>query len=111
MGVPKYLRISTMKAELCSVGLWRDCTAEFLATFFLMAVQAALPLSWGKEGMGGPVQVGLGVGFIVATMAWALGDFGGGHINPAVSIAMVCSGKITIVRGMHIAKCLILTNL
>ncbi|ELT95009.1 hypothetical protein CAPTEDRAFT_46197, partial [Capitella teleta] len=50
--------------------------------------------------LGTVVQVGLGMGFVVATMAWALGDFGGGHINPAVSMAMVVRRSITIFRGV-----------
>ena len=100
MRVPKALRGETMKEEVCSGAFWRDVVAEFVATFMLMSVQAALPLSWDNGlVMGGPVQVGLGMGFIVCTMAWALGDFGGGHINPAVSVAMVVGCKITIVRG------------
>ena len=86
--------------ELQSATLWRDVAAEFVAMFMLMTVQAALPLQWGKPDlMGGPVMVSLGMGFIVATMAWALGDFGGAHINPAVSIGMLFSCKITLVRG------------
>ena len=40
------------------------------------------------------------MGFVVCGLAWTLGDFGGGHFNPAVSIAMAASMKITVFRGM-----------
>ena len=41
------------------------------------------------------------MGFIVATMAWTLGDFSGGHMNPAVSIAMAVLRKISVFRGKY----------
>lgn len=99
---PKNLQIVTMKQELHKQTFWRDNFAEFVMTFMLMSVQAALPLTWDSTpSWGSPVQVGLGVGFVVVAIGWALGDFGGGHINPAVSIAMMVCGKITPLRGKH----------
>ncbi len=85
--------------ELRSGSFWRDLVVELVATFMLMSVQAVLPLSWGDPNLGTAVQTGLGMGFIVATMAWSLGDFSGGHMNPAVTLAMVLGCKITAVRG------------
>ena len=95
-------KVSAWKQELKGSGIWRDGLAEFLAMFSLMSFQAALSLNWGQPSvMGGPVQVALGMGFIVCTMAWALGDFGGAHMSPAVSIGMAVSCRITLVRGRH----------
>ena len=87
--------------EPCSVSMWRDVFAEFIATFMLVSVQSALPLTWETHGLGGPVQTALGMGFIVVTMAWTFGDYSGGHMNPAVTFSMAISAKITIVRGNH----------
>ena len=92
--------VARMRKEIKQRAFWRDVCVELLATFFLMSVQAALPLSW-NVGLGGVVQVALGMGFIVATMAWTLGDFGGGHMNPAVSIAFALRRDITVLRGMY----------
>ncbi len=88
--------------ELRSGSFWRDVMVEFVATFMLMSVQAVLPLSWEEDHLGTAVQTALGMGFIVATMAWSLGDFSGGHMNPAVTFAMVLGCKITPVRGEKI---------
>ena len=37
--------------------------------------------------------------FVVGSMAWTLGDFGGAHMNPAVSFSMLLSGRITLLRA------------
>ena len=87
-----------MKSEPRTKAFWRDLVIEAAATFFLMSAQAALPLGWGV-GLGGVVQVAMGMGFVVACMAWTLGDFGGAHMNPAVSVAMALKMDITILRG------------
>ena len=46
-----------LQEEIKSLSFWRDALAEFLGTFLLVSVQAALPLSWGDAGMGNVVQV------------------------------------------------------
>lgn len=91
--------MATLRAEPRSKLFYRDGVVEFFATFFLMSVQAALPLSWDDDALGNVVQVALGMGFVVATMAWTLGDFSGGHMNPAVSISMAIRRDITVLRG------------
>ena len=49
----------TMQQELHSAILYRDLFVEFLATFLLVSVQAALPLKWGSTDLGNVVQVSL----------------------------------------------------
>lgn len=96
-----------LAGELCSLALWRDALVELVATFMLVSVQCALPLTWGQTGLGTSLQTGLGVGFVVAAMAWSLGDFSGGHMNPAVSFGMAVLLKITFVRALVyiVAQC------
>ncbi|KAI0221798.1 Aquaporin-4, partial [Lamellibrachia satsuma] len=94
--------------ELRTATFWRDVCVEFIATFIMMSVQCALPLTWGNAaGIGGPVHTALGMGFVVCTMAWTFGDFSGGHMNPAVTFSMAISAKITVVRALLyvIAQC------
>ena len=45
------------------------------------------------------LQVSLGMGFIVCTLATTLGGYGGAHMNPAVSLSMTVCAKITVLRG------------
>lgn len=91
---------SAMRREIRSGSFWRDLLSEFFATFMLVSIQCVLPLTWGREtGFSDAVMTGLGMGFIVTTMAWSLGDFGGAHMNPAVTFAMTISLKMSILRG------------
>eukprot|EP00026_Physarum_polycephalum_P003371 Phypoly_transcript_03382.p2 GENE.Phypoly_transcript_03382~~Phypoly_transcript_03382.p2 ORF type:complete len:147 (+),score=21.03 Phypoly_transcript_03382:257-697(+) len=38
-------------------------------------------------------------GFAIATLVYAISHTSGGHINPAVTLAMIISGNMGIVRG------------
>ena len=92
-----------MKEEIRSKLFYRDVIVEIVATFILMSFQCALPLTWGMgtapSVFGNIVQVGLGMGFMVCATAWTFGDFGGCHMNPAVSVGMAVSVRITVLRG------------
>ncbi|KAK2168365.1 hypothetical protein LSH36_17g03077 [Paralvinella palmiformis] len=88
-----------IERECRSASFYRDLFAEFLATFILMTVQCSLPADWGKDNVGTVVQVSLGMSFVVGATAWTLGDFGGAHMNPAVTLSMLLSGRITVLRA------------
>ena len=98
----RYVR--TMRIEVQTGVFWRDVCVEALATFLLMSVQCSVPLSWGTLGQpptlfGNIVQQCLGMGFVVCALAWTFGDFGGCHMNPAVTFSMIISLKITCSKG------------
>ena len=82
---------------------WRDVSVEVMATFILMSVQCSVPLSWGDKGQaptvfGSIVQQGLGMGFVVSATTWTFGDFGGCHMNPAVTCSMVVARQLSIFK-------------
>ncbi|KAK2156597.1 hypothetical protein LSH36_209g04037 [Paralvinella palmiformis] len=86
--------------ELKTRLFWRDAGAEFVASFCLMTAQSTLPTQWGQSLSPSAIQIGIGMGFVVFIMASSLGDFGGAHMNPAVSVALVISRKISLIRGV-----------
>ncbi len=49
--------------------------------------------------VGNVVQVAMAMGFIVSTMAWTFGDFGGAHLNPAVTVSMMACGEVGLFKG------------
>lgn len=86
--------------EACTGAFWRDVFGELLATFFLVSVQCALPLYWGPTNSGDVLQTGLGMAFVVIAIGWGWGDFGGAHMNPAVTMALTVRGEITFLRAV-----------
>ncbi|KAG6828579.1 hypothetical protein H0H92_007509 [Tricholoma furcatifolium] len=76
--------------------LVREVVAEFLGTFILVifgnSVNAQVQLSSNPNVAGGPrgdwTSLSLGWGAGLALGGWVSGGFSGGHINPAVTLAM-----------------------
>jgi len=73
--------------------------AEFIGTFVLVffACGTAVVTSCSTENLGGYLLTALAFGLVIVAMAYSVGNVSGCHINPAVSIAMLVSGKMTIV--------------
>ena len=70
----------------------RKYLAEFIGTFVLVFVAC---------GVAGQTGGSLGVtsaafGLVIVAMAYSIGNISGCHINPAVSIAMLCAKKMTL---------------
>lgn len=71
-------------------------SAEFIGTFWLvLGGCGSAVLAAGFPGLGiGFLGVSLAFGLTVLTMAYAIGHISGCHLNPAVSIGMLMSGRI-----------------
>lgn len=74
--------------------------AEFLGTLVLVvfACGAAIVTGCGTEagGIAAYLTTALAFGLVIVAMAYSIGNISGCHINPAVSIAMLVSGKMSI---------------
>jgi len=97
------------------VGLGKALVAEFLGTALLVffgcgAAAAGLRTNEFQvefEGVKKRVlssefitQVSFTFGLIVACVAQAIGHISGGHINPAVTVGILVSGGISVIRGI-----------
>jgi len=82
-----------MKALIC----------EFIGTFALIFVGVGAIAA-----DAGLVGVALAHGLVIAVMASATGAISGGHLNPAVTIAMLITGRSTVNKaaGYIVAQCL-----
>ncbi len=90
--------------------MFRPCLAEFLGTIFLCFAGIAAILSdtvMGPNG-GGIVAIALAHGLALSVAVNAFGGISGAHFNPAVSIAMLVTGRIEAAKaGCYIvAQCL-----
>lgn len=81
--------------------VWKALLAEFVGTLFIVLVGCGSGVS-GWDGDYAPtiVQISLAVGVIVATMVQCTGHISGGHLNPAVSCAMLVTGKMALIRAL-----------
>jgi len=72
----------------------RECFAEFLGTFLLCAFGCgSVAMFVIPPKLSSFVSVNLGWGFGATMGVWACGGVSGGHINPAVTLAMAIIGK------------------
>ncbi len=72
--------------------------AEFIGTFVLVlfACGTAAVVGCSAENGTGYLLTALAFGLVIVAMAYSIGNISGCHINPAVSIAMLTSGKMTV---------------
>ena len=76
----------------------RKCLAEFIGTAVLVLFAcgvAGQACSAPSEGAGYLITA-LAFGLVIVAMAYSIGNVSGCHINPAVSIAMLISGKMSV---------------
>ena len=86
-----------------------NCTCELLGTFALTFIGAGaiITTSW-TGGAPGLVGIALAHGLILAIAISATMNISGGHINPAVTVALLVTGRIGLVAGVRyiVAQCL-----
>ena len=70
--------------------------AEFIGTFVLVFVACGTAAAIGCDEPAFYLAVALVFGLVIVAMAYSIGNISGCHINPAVSIAMLISGKMTV---------------
>lgn len=72
--------------------------AELVGTFVLVffACGTAAVVGCSAENGTGYLLTALAFGLVIVAMAYSIGNVSGCHINPAVSIAMLVSGKLTV---------------
>ena len=72
--------------------------AEFIGTFVLVffACGTATVVGCSAENGTGYLLTALAFGLVIVAMAYSIGNVSGCHINPAVSIAMLVSKKMTV---------------
>ncbi len=71
--------------------------AEFIGTFVLVFVACGTACTVGCDANAGYVITALAFGLVIVAMAYSIGNVSGCHINPAVSLAMLISKKLSVV--------------
>ncbi|XP_060051380.1 aquaporin-5 isoform X2 [Erinaceus europaeus] len=87
-----------MKKELCSVAFLKAVFAEFLATLIFVFFGLGSALKW-PSALPTILQIALAFGLAIGTLAQALGPVSGGHINPAITLALLVGNQISLLRA------------
>lgn len=74
----------------------RKYVAEFIGTFVLVFFACGTAVMVGCDTPAGYLSTALAFGLVIVAMAYSIGNVSGCHINPAVSIAMLVSGKLSV---------------
>lgn len=86
----------------------RRLIAEFLGTFVLLfggglAILTVIALGGGDLVPAGLVVIALGFGLALLAGLYAFGEVSGGHYNPAVSLAALLDGRISVLTfGLYL---------
>jgi len=82
---------------------WRAVFAEFFGCMLFLLCVTSVALPWGNAPdniSANNVEIGIGIGLAIASLAQAFGHVSGGHLNPAVSLGMIVGGRINIIQGV-----------
>nr|XP_033785608.1 aquaporin-4 [Geotrypetes seraphini] len=90
---------------------WKAVSAEFLATLIFVFLGIGSTINWSEKSNLQPadlVLIALCFGLSIATMVQCVGHLSGAHINPAVTVAMVCTRRISLSKAIFyiLAQCL-----
>ncbi|XP_074646952.1 aquaporin-5-like [Tubulanus polymorphus] len=97
-------RLRSSLTDLKDVKFYAAVLAEFVATAVFLFIGVSATFSWGPTVLQNDrMGVAAAFGFGIATMVWITAGLSGGHINPAVSLAMLVARKISLVRFVFYA--------
>ncbi|XP_026062790.1 aquaporin-1-like [Carassius auratus] len=87
--------------ELKSKAFWRAVLAELvgMTLFIFLSITAAVGQPKKKE-PDQEVKVALAFGLSIATLAQSLGHISGAHLNPAVTLGLLASCQISLLKAM-----------
>ena len=81
------------------MALLKKCVAECLGTFVLVLFGCGTAVALdcnGAKADAAYFMTAFAFGLVIVAMAYSIGNISGCHINPAVSIGVLCSGKMTV---------------
>jgi len=78
---------------------YKAVAAEYVAMTLFVVIGCGSAMGVAKES-GWVLQVALTFGFAITALAYTIGHYSGGHINCAVTLALVLVGQCTVMQGL-----------
>lgn len=77
---------------------FKKCIAEFIGTFTLVLIGCGTAMLVGCDAASGSgyILTAFAFGLVIVGMAYCVGNVSGCHINPAVSLAVLISGRMNV---------------
>lgn len=77
---------------------FKKCIAEFIGTFTLVLIGCGTAMLVGCDAASGSgyILTAFAFGLVIVGMAYCVGNVSGCHINPAVSLAVLISGRMSV---------------
>ncbi|KAK4807301.1 hypothetical protein QYF61_006362 [Mycteria americana] len=85
--------------ELRSSAFWRAVLAEFLGSLLYALLGLGASLRW-APGPHSVLGAALAFGLAQATLVQALGHVSGGHVNPAITLALLLASQLSLPRAL-----------
>ena len=96
-------RLLPPREEIKNFQFWKAVRCEFLSTLLYTFLGCGSSLQWDNSLPHSDIKIGLGFGLAMATMVQCVGHISGAHLNPAITVAMVITRNISLLRtGMYI---------
>lgn len=84
--------------EIKSWAFWRAVAAELVGMFLFIFIGLSAIVGSNTVGVTQELKVSLAFALAIATLAQSLGHISGAHLNPAVSLGLLVSCQISVLR-------------
>lgn len=107
MGILDLLRLQSSVNDVKDCSFYKALCGEFLGTGFLLYIGMASTV-YGGSTPASIICIALAFGLAVGLGVYIVGDISGGHINPSVTIGMLVTRKIGLLRAVLYMICQVL---
>lgn len=83
--------------SICTLAFWRAVAAEFFGMVLFLLCVTTVAIPWAGQTV---VEIGIGIGLSITSIAVMIGHVSGGHLNPAVTVGCIIGGRISVIKGL-----------